>query len=182
MSCPCIYWKTTRRRAFFILFLRRLGRFDGGGGDFASVCTLASTLPRLTGVHFSFCFSAGLGVSTMAACILPPLARWPLHFLASPACIFHSVSPPAWAFRRWRRTICLLVYAGLCPSSPHRRAFFFPFLRRLGRFDADGVQFASVCTLASAVPRLTGVHFSSRFSADLGVSNLPAYNLPPCAR
>ena len=148
---------------------------------------------------------------------MPPCVRWPLPFLASPAYIFHSVSPPAWAFRRWRRTICLLVYAGLCPSSPNGVHFlsrfsagldvstltaynlppcarwplhflaspaciFIPYLRRYGRLDAAGVQFASSCTLTPALPRLTGVHFSSHFSAGLDVSTLTAYNLPPCAR
>ena len=108
----------------------------------------------------------------------------PLHILEDypPACIFHSVSPAAWAFRRWRRGFCLRVYAGLYPSSPHRRTFFILFLRRLGRFDDGGGDFASSCTLASAVPRLTGVHFSFYFSADLGVSTMAAGILPPFAR
>ena len=61
----------------------------------------------------------------MAARNLPPFARWPLAFFASPACIFHSVSPPAWLFQRWRRGICLLLPAGRCRSSPRRRAFFY---------------------------------------------------------
>ena len=147
------------RRAFFSSFLRRLGRLDADGVQFASMCTLASALLRLTGVHFSFYFSAGLGVSTMAAGILPPLARWPLPSLASPACIFHSISPPTWASRRWRRGFCLLLHAGLCCSSSRRRAFFISFLRRLGRFDADGGDFAPVCTLASALLRLTACIF-----------------------
>ena len=108
----------------------------------------------------------------------------PLHILEDypPACIFHSVSPAAWAFRRWRRGFCLRVYAGLYPSSPHRRTFFILFLRRLGRLDDGGVHFASSCTLASALPRLAGVHFSFCFSAGLGVSTMAAYNLPPCVR
>ena len=108
----------------------------------------------------------------------------PLHILEDcpPACIFHSVSPPAWASRRWRRGFCLLVYADLCPSSPHRRAFFISFLRRHDHLDADGGDFASVCTLASALLRLTGVHFSFYFSAGLGVSTMAAGILPPCAR
>ena len=148
-----------RRRAFFILFLRRLGRFDDGGVQFASLCTLASALPRLTGVHFSSHFSAGLDVSTLTAYNLPPCARWPLPSLASPACIFHSISPPTWASRRWRRGFCLLLHAGLCCSSSRRRAFFISFLRRLGRFDADGGDFAPVCTLASALLRLTACIF-----------------------
>ena len=86
---------SSRRRAFFILFLRQLGCFDDAGGDFASVCTLASAFLHLTGVHFLFCFSAGLDVSTMPAGNLPLCARWPPPFLASPACIFLPVSPPA---------------------------------------------------------------------------------------
>ena len=134
------------RRAFFISFLRRLRCLESAGVQFASVCTLASAVPLLTGVHFLSRFSAGLDVSTLTAYNLPPCARWPLHFLASPACIF------------------------------------IPYLRRYGRLDAAGVQFASSCTLAPALPRLTGVHFSSHFSADLGVSTLPACNLPPFAR
>ena len=137
---------------------------------------------RLTGVHFSSHFSADLAVSTMPAGNFPPCARWPLLFLASPACIFYPVSPPPWPFRRCRRVISLRVHAGPCCSSLHRRAFFIPFLRRLGRFDDAGGQFPSVCTLAPAVPRFTGVHFLSRFSAGLDVSTMPARNLPPFAR
>ena len=170
------------RRAFFILFLRQLGRYDAGGGDFASVCTLASAFPRLAGVHFSSRFSSGLAVSTVTAGILLPCARWPPPFLASPACIFYSVSPPAWPFRLCRRGFCLRLHAGLCLSSSRRRAFFFPFLLRLGRFDCDGRDFASLCTLASAFLHLAGVHFSFCFSASLGVSTMPAGILPPFAR
>ena len=148
-----------RRRAFFILFLRRTGRLDAAGGDFASFCTLAATVLRLAGVHFLFYFSAGMVVSTVARRNLSPFARWPLPFFASPAGIFYSISPPAWLFRRCRRGICLLLHAGRCRCSPRRRAFFIPFLRRHGRFDGAGEEFASFCPLAATVLRLTGVHF-----------------------
>ena len=170
------------RRAFFISFLRQHDHLDADGGDFASLCTLTSALLRLTGVHFLSRFSVGMIISTLTAGILPPCVRWPLPFFASPACIFHSISLPAWAFRRWRRGFCLRVHAGLCRPSPRRRAFFILFLRRLGRLDADGGDSASFCTPASAVPHLTGVHFSSRFSAGLDVSTLTAGILPPCVR
>ena len=140
---------SSRWRAFFILFLRQLGCFDDAGGDFASVCTLASAFLHLAGVHFLSRFSSGVAVSTMPAGILPPFARWPLLFPASPACIFLPVSLPAWTSRRCRRAISLCVHAGLCLSSPHRRAFFILFLRRRGRLDAAGGQFASVCTLVA---------------------------------
>ena len=148
-----------RRRAFFILFLRRTGRLDAAGGDFASFCTLAATVLRLAGVHFLFYFSGGMVVSTVARRNLSPFARWPLPFFASPAGIFYSISPPAWLFRRCRRGICLLLHAGRCRCSPRRRAFFIPFLRRHGRFDGAGEEFASFCPLAATVLRLTGVHF-----------------------
>ena len=62
------------RRAYFILYLRRPDRFDGGGGEFASKCPLAAAVVRLTGVHFLFCISAGLIVSTVAAGNLLALA------------------------------------------------------------------------------------------------------------
>ena len=171
-----------RWRAFFFPFLLRLGRFDCAGGDFASVCTPASAFLHLAGVHFSSHFSSGLAVSTVTAGILPPCARWPLPFFISLACIFHSVSPPAWVFRRCRRGFCLRLHAGLCLSSSRRRAFFIPFLLRRGRLDDAGGDFASVCTLAPAVPRFAGVHFSSRFSSGLDVSTMPAGNFPLCAR
>ena len=116
------------------------------------------------------------------AWILPLCARWPLPFLASPACIFLPISPLAWASRICRRGFCLCLHAGPCCSPPRRRAFFFPFLLRLEHLDDAGGQFASVCTLASAFLRLTGVHFSFCFSASLGVSTLVAGILPPFAR
>ena len=90
-SCCC----TLRRRAFLILFLRRRDRFEGGVEEFAAVCPLAAAVLRLAGVHFSSCFSSGLGVSTVMAGILPPCARGPLLFFASPSCILNVVSPPA---------------------------------------------------------------------------------------
>ena len=92
-----------RRRAFLILFLRRRYRFDGGVDEFAAFCTLAAAVSRLAGVHFLFCFSADMVVSTVAWTNLPPFARWPLLFLASPACIFNLVSPLALSSSRWRR-------------------------------------------------------------------------------
>ena|GEM_PF-3824111 len=116
------------------------------------------------------------------AWILPLCARWPLPFLASPACIFLPISPPAWASRICRRGFCLRLHAGLCCSPPHRRAFFILFLRQLGRFDCDGRDFASVCTLASAFLHLAGVHFLFCFSASLAVSTVTAGILPLCAR
>ena len=61
----------------------------------SSVCPLVAAVFRLAGVHFSFCISAGMVVSAVPAGNLPPCARWPLPFFASPACIFHLVSPPA---------------------------------------------------------------------------------------
>ena len=173
---------SSRRRAFFFLFPRRHDRFDAGDGEFASFCTLAPVVLRLAGVHFSSHFSAGMGVSTLPAGNLPPCARWPLPFFISPACIFHSVSPPACSFRRRPLGICLLLHASPCRSSPRRRAFFFPFLRRLGRFDPARWEFASFCTLAPVVLRLAGVHFSFCFPAGLFDSTLPAGNLPPFAR
>ena len=80
-SCPYIYWKTARRRGFFILFLRRHDRFDDAGGDFVSVCTLAVAFFHLAGVHFSSHFSAGLAVLTLAAGNLSPFALWTPAFL-----------------------------------------------------------------------------------------------------
>ena len=51
---------------------------------------------------------------------------------------------------------------------PHRRVFFIPFPRRHGRFAAGGVEYVSVCPLALAVARLTGVHISFHFPAGHG--------------
>ena len=68
--CYC----SPRRRAYFILYLRRRDRFDGGGGEIASECPLAVAIVRLTGVHISSCISAGLIVSTVAAGNLLALA------------------------------------------------------------------------------------------------------------
>ena len=106
-----------RRRAFFVLYLRRQDRFAGGGGEYVFVCPLAGGVLHLAGVHFSFCFSAGKIVSTVTAENMSSCARWPVAFFASPACIFHPVSLPARSFRRWRRRICLRVPAGRCRSS-----------------------------------------------------------------
>ena len=78
-----------------------------------------------------------------------PSARWVLLFLILPACIFYSVSPPAWSFRRWGRRICDRVPAGCCRSSSHRRAFFIQFPRRHGRFAGGGVEFATECPLGA---------------------------------
>ena len=83
------------RRAYFILYLRRPDRFDGGGVEIDSVCPLADVVVRLAGVHFLFCISAGMVVSPVAAWNLSSCARWPMLLFASPACIFYSVSPPA---------------------------------------------------------------------------------------
>ena len=59
------------------------------------MCTLVAAVLNHTGVHFLFCFSAGSVTSTVPAVNLPPFARWPLPFFASPAYIFYSVSPLA---------------------------------------------------------------------------------------
>ena len=67
------------RRAFFILYLRRHGRFGCAGGEFASICPLVAAVLYLAGVHF---FTAGMIILTLAAGNLPPYARWPLPFFA----------------------------------------------------------------------------------------------------
>ena len=172
LPAPTYIWKTARRR----------DRFDGGGEEFASFCTLAAAFARLAGVHFLFCFSAGMVVSTVAWRNLSPCARWPLPFFASPACIFYSVSPPDRAPRRCRRGFCLLLHAGRYRSSLCRRAFLILFLRRHGRFDGGAEEFISFCTLAAAVLRLAGGHFLFYFSAGMVVSTVPARNLSPFAR
>ena len=69
---PCC--SSPRRRAFLILFLRRRDRFEGGVEEFAAVCPLAAAVLRLAGVHISFCISAGLIVSPVAAGNLLALA------------------------------------------------------------------------------------------------------------
>ena len=69
--CRC----SPRRRAFFILYLRRYGRFAGGGVEFVFVCPLADAIVRLAGVHILFCISAGLIVSPVAAWNLSSCAR-----------------------------------------------------------------------------------------------------------
>ena len=105
---------------------------------------------------------------------MSPCARWPLPFLASPACIFPHVSPLATTSRRCGRRICDRVPVGCCCCSPRRRAFFILFPRRHGRFGAVGGEFATVCPLGAAVLHLAGVHFPSYFPAGMVVSTLPA--------
>ena len=121
-------------------------------------------------------------VSTVMAGNLAACARWSLLLRASPACIFHDVSPPAWSSRRWWRGIWLRVPAGPCCCAPSRRAFFILFLRRHGRLDGSGEKFGCVCPLATAVARQAGVHFSSCFSAGMVVLTVAARNLAACAR
>ena len=177
---PCL--SSPHRRAFFFPFLRRLGRFDTAGGQFPSVCTLAPAVPRFTGVHFLSRFSAALDVSTLPAGNFPPCARWPLPFFASPACIFYPVSPPPWTSRRCRRAICLRLHAGLCLSSPRRRAFFFRFPASLDVSTVMAGIFPPCARWYPAFLHLAGVHFLSCFSPGLDVSTMPAGNLLPCAR
>ena len=144
--------------------------------EYVSVCPLAGVVLHLAGVHLSFCISAGKIVSPVAAENMFPCARWRLSFLATPACIYHSVSPPARSSRRWRRGISLRVPAGRCRSSPRRRAFIILFLRRQDRFEIGGVEYVSVCPLAGVVLSLAGVHFSFCFSAGKIASPLAAWN------
>ena len=152
------------------------------GVEYVSLCPLASVVLSLAGVHLSFCFSAGKIVSTVAAWNMSPCARWPVSFFTSPACIYHSVSPPARSFRRWRQGISLCVPAGRCRSSPCRRAFLIPFLCRLGRFDGGGGEYVFVCPLDGVVLYLAGVHLSFCFSAGKIVSTVMAWNMSPYAR
>ena len=126
---PCARWSLLFLHLAGVHFLPvspPIGRFDDAGGDFASVCTLAPAFLHLAGVHFSSHFSSDLAVSTMPAGILPPCARWPLLFLASPACIFYSISPPPWPFRRCRRAISLRVHAGTLPFFISPACIFLP--------------------------------------------------------
>ena len=138
------------RRAFFILILRRHGRLDGGGEEFVSFCPLA------------------LPFFAMPACIF--------YSVSPPACIFHPITPPARPFRLCRRGICLRVPAGRSHSPSSRRAFFILYLRRHGRFDGDGEEFATLCPLAAVVLRHAGVHFLFCFLAGMAVSTVPAVN------
>ena len=92
---------------------------------------------------------------------MSPCARWPLLFFISPACIFHSISPPTWSFRRLGSRICHRVPAGPCRCSPRRRAFFIAIPRRRARLAAWGVEYVSACPLVAAVLHLAGVHFHS---------------------
>ena len=140
------------------------------------MCPLVAAVARLTGVHFSFCISAGMVVSTVTGRNLPPYARWPLSFFAMPACIFYSVSSPAWPFRLCRRGISLRVPAGRSHSPSSRRAFFILLPRQLGRFGCAGGEFASVCPLAGVVLSHAGVHLSFCISAGKIVSPLAAWN------
>ena len=145
------------RRAFFMLFLRQLGRFDDAGEKFTGVCTLVPAVPRLASVHFSSHFSAGLAVSTMPVGNFPPCARSPLPFLDSPACIFLSISPPAWPSRCCRRGFCLLLHAGLHLSSHLRRAFFSRLSLRFAHLPSADRDFVSLCTPASTFLPLSGM-------------------------
>ena len=180
LRVPAGRWRSSsRRRAFIILFFRRQDRFDGGGGEYVSVCPLAAVVLHLAGVHFSMCLSAGKIVSTVTAWNMSHYARWPVSFLALPACIFHPVSLPARSFRRWRQRICLRVPASRCRSSPRRRAFIILYLRRQDRFAAGDVELAFVCPLAAVVLRRAGVHFSFCISAGKIVSTVAAENMFP---
>ncbi|MFQ9800596.1 MAG: hypothetical protein ACLR23_18615 [Clostridia bacterium] len=144
---------------------------------FVAFCTLAAAVLRLAGVHFLFCFSAGSGHLDGAGGELPPFARWPLPFFASPAYIFilflrwllPFFASPACIFnlvfrRRYRFdgggeefvSFCTLAAAVLLLR---RRAFLISFLRRLGHLDGGGDEFAAFCTLAAAVLCFAGVHF-----------------------
>ena len=113
---------------------------------------------------------------------MPPCARWPLLFFASPACISHREFPPACSSRRLGRRICLRVPAGRCRSSPRRRAFFIANPRRRNRLAVGDGEYVSVCPLVAAVLHLAGVHFSFHFPAVMVVSTVPAENMSPCAR
>ena len=170
------------RRAFFMLFLRQLGRFDDAGEKFTGVCTLVPAVPRLASVHFSSHFSAGLAVSTMPVGNFPPCARSPLPFLDSPACIFLSISPPAWPSRCCRRGFCLLLHAGLHLSSHLRRAFFSRLSLRFAHLPSAGGDFVSLCTPAYAFPPITGVHFFPGCHSALPISPLSTEILSPFAR
>ncbi|MBC8544520.1 hypothetical protein [Bianquea renquensis] len=164
------------RRAFFILYLRRHGRFDGDGEEFATLCPLAAVVLRHAGVHFLFCFLAGAIVLTMAARNLPPYARWPLSFFAMPACIFHPISPPAWPFRLCRHGISPRVPAGRSRSLPRRRAFSSRFPAGMVVSTVTGRNFVTLCPLAAVVLRHAGVHFLFCFLAGMAVSTVPAVN------
>ena len=165
-----------RRRAFFILLPRQLGRFGCAGGEFASVCPLAAAILHLAGVHFSFCISAGMVVSTVMGRNLPPYARWPLSFFAMPACIFHPISPPAWPFRLCRHGISPRVPAGRSRSLPRRRAFSSRFPAGMVVSTVTGRNFVTLCPLAAVVLRHAGVHFLFCFLAGMAVSTVPAGN------
>ena len=99
-----------RRRAFLISFLHRRYRLHCGVDEFAAFCTLAAAVLCFAGVHFLFCFSAGAIVFTVAWTNLPPFARWPLPFFASPACIFIL-----FLRRRYRLHGGVDEFAAFCP-------------------------------------------------------------------
>ena len=113
---------------------------------------------------------------------MPPCARWLQPFFATPACIFHSVSPPAWSSRRWRHGICLRMPAGCSRSSPRRRAFFILFPRRHGHLAAGGSEFCHLMPAGRSHSPSSRRAFFILFPAGMVVSPLPAWNLPPCAR
>ena len=81
---PCC--SSSHRRAFFIPFPRRHGRFAAWGVEYATVCPLALAVARLAGVHFLSRFPAVMVVSTVPAGNMSPCARRPLPLLTSPAC------------------------------------------------------------------------------------------------
>ena len=133
-------------------------------------------------LHIFGSLLAGMVVSTVAWRNFSPCARWPLLLLASPACIFNLVSPPALLSSRWRGRICRLLPAGCCRSLLRRRAFLISFLRRRYRFHGGGDEFVSFCPLAAAVLRLAGVHFLFCFSAGAIVFTVAWTNLLLFAR
>ena len=102
-------------------------------------------------------------------CLRVPAGRCRFHLAGVH---FHSESPPSCSSRRLGRRICHRVPAGRCRCSPHRRAFFIANPRRRDHLADGGVEYATVCPLALAVLRLTGVHISSRIPAGMIVSPL----------
>ena len=177
---PCL--SSTPRRAFFFPFLLRLGRLDAAGGDFVSFCTLASTFPPISGVHFSLGCHSALPISPLPAGILSPCARRPTPFLPSPACIFFPAVTPLCPSPLCRRRFCLLLHAGLRLFSHHRRGFFSRFLLRLTYFVSVGGDFVSFCTPAFTFLPIPGVHFFPGCHSALPISPLPTEILSPYAR
>ena len=133
------------RRAFFVPFLRWLGRFDTGGVEYATFCPLVPAVLHLAGVHFSFCFSTGLIVSTLPAgnfvSFCPPAAANAhlagVHFSSRFSAGWVVSTVPAENLPPCARRPCRCL--------PSRRAFFVPFLRWLGPFDCAGGEFAIFC-------------------------------------